>query len=156
MGQFAVIASLVISAGSAVEQSNQASKAAAAAKEGRAISGAEERVSLATRKRREIRERRVREATIKASSQATGVAGSSGEGGALAILGTNVAANTAQISRQVSTAGSLTVAAQQQADASLRGQIAGSVGSIAGSVFQTALSNPETNKQFRSLFTQDK
>ena len=152
MGVEVAIASLVVSTISSVEQHQQASNVADEREEQVAIRGAEEEVRLAGQRRRNTRERLVREARIRQSAANTGTTGSSGELGSLSILSTNVAANAANVNRGVLTSGALTASAQSEANSIFRSQIAGAVGGIANNVFSTALSNPETAKQFGNIF----
>lgn len=138
MGTGVAVAALVVSVLSSVEEARQTSVAAGERREGIAVTAAEEQAQLATQRRKEIREKRVRAATIEQASANTGVTGSSGELGALSILSTNIAVNRANIARQVGTAGALTSTAQNVVRAQFKSQIAGGIGSISRSIFSAS------------------
>ena len=144
-----LITSLLATAVQVKESADQASLA----REGVKVRSAEEKSQTIAQKRREFRQKRVRDAAVRSASQATGVSGSSGESGALSVLGTNAATSSAGLSRQIGTANALGNLAQKQADSQFKSQIAGAVGSISNSLFSASMSNPETAKKFNNIFS---
>lgn len=112
MGPVALLATVV---STAVQMSN-ARKAAKAQAEGNAVAQAGGLIKDNATRRRLAREERVRRARLLSTSRASGGAGSSGEGGALAALSTNFGSANASISSDAATSAGISAANQRSAD----------------------------------------
>lgn len=134
----AAIAAVVVTAASAYMQGRQAKKAAAERKEAGKVSAAEQAAQAAQGRRAQVREERVRRASILQSSQNTGVGQSSGELGATSALGSLISGNLAGMQRQQRSSSAIGELSQSAANYDLRGAQWQAVGQIAGSVFSAA------------------
>lgn len=128
-------AALAVAAGSAYTQAQEAKSAASDRKKAGKIQQAENQASSNESRRQQIREERVRRASILQSSQNTGVSASSGQLGSISALGSQVGGNVSNISRQETSAGAITNLNQSAANADFRGNQAAQIGSFAGTVF---------------------
>lgn len=135
---YVAIAAVAASAAAGYEQRRQSKAAAKDQEEAAKTSQAEEMARQNETRRQQIREERIRRATIMQQSANTGVSASSGEIGAVSALGTQTAVNQASLSRQAMTAQDITNESQQAAQHELKGQEAAAIGSIAGSIFSYA------------------
>jgi len=140
----AIIASAVISAGTAYEQSRKAkstaSKAKKVAAESNAVSRAEQQAQQGQNTRAQVREERIRRAQILQQSANTGVSGSSGEAGALGGLQTTIGSNLAAATRSGNAAIAITNLNQKAADIRSAGAAkVAQIGAI-GSVAQAGIS----------------
>ena len=126
---------LAVAAGSAYQAQKQSKEAASERKKASNISRAEGESQSAENRRQQIREERVRRATIMQSSENTGVTASSGELGSLSVLGSQVGGNIANISRQDFSAGAITNLNQSAANADYKANQAAQIGQFAGTVF---------------------
>lgn len=133
-------AALAVAAGSAYSQAQAAKESASERKKAGRVTQAENAASSAENRRQQIREERVRRATILQSSENTGVTASSGQLGAMSALGAQVGNNISNINRQESSANTITNLNQSAANADYRGSQAAQIGSFAGTVFGTAAS----------------
>lgn len=133
------VVSLAVTAAAAYEQSRQSKAAAKDRKEAAAVSQAEQAAQQNQNRRQQIREERVRRATILQSSQNTGVSASSGELGATSALGSLISGNLAGMNRQSRSAAGIGAANQSAADADLKGAQWGAIGNFAGSIFGASL-----------------
>lgn len=153
MGVGVAIAGLIVSAGSAVVQYQQAEKRADIEEEARDVQGAQQDVDQINARRRQVREQRVRQAQIEQASINTGVGASSGEAGAISSLATNVMSNVAVNAGQTRTAGTVGGLAQSAADTQTTSALWGAAGQLGGQVFNTSMANKETKESFYNLFS---
>jgi hypothetical protein len=134
------VVSLAVTAAAAYEQSQAASSAAKDRKKAAQISQAEQAAQAQQSRRSQVREERVRRATILQSSQNTGVSQSSGELGASSALGSLISGNLAGAARQQNSSTGIGAANQSAANADIQGAQWGAIGNFAGSVFGMAAS----------------
>lgn len=123
-----------------VVQYTQARKASKERKEANAISSAQQRNEAANSRRRAIREARVRRAMILQSSENMGASNSSGELGAIGVIGTNLGSNNAAAEGQTSAILGINARNQRAANYDYKGQLAGTLGNAFAnslSAFQT-------------------
>ena len=113
-------ASLAIGAASTISRNKQARKQAKAEKEGRDIDLAQGEINNAQARRQAAREKRIRLARLKSSSENTGTGGSSGLLGAQSALGASFGGVLADQSTAQNSAEGLTAASQRAADARSR------------------------------------
>lgn len=109
----------------AVGQMNAASETAAAQRESRDISSAQQKVNSQESRRQRIREERIRRARMMAASENVGTSRSSGEVGAIGALSTNLAGLFGQSLGESKSAAGMNAADQRAADAQNRGNIIG-------------------------------
>lgn len=129
------VAAVAVAGAAAYQQSRAAKAAAKDRKEAAAVSQAEQAAQQNQNRRAQVREERVRRASILQNSQNTGVSQSSGELGATSALGSLIGGNVAATSRQTRSAAGIGGAMQSAADQDLRGAQWGAIGSVAQSVF---------------------
>lgn len=127
----AAVTGTVVSIDARNDQRRAQEKAASEQKASNAAEAAKER-------RQQVREERVRRARIMQSSENTGVAGGSGEAGALGSLSTNLSSNIGFNLGALQRAGNISDFNQQAADAGNRAQTAGELGQLGMSVFSAA------------------
>ena len=108
---------LASTAVSTIATIGQEKKRAAADKEARAISSANEELRNRAARRKAVREERVRRGRIRQISENTGVGGSSGEIGAVSALSASVGRNIAFQEQETKAAEGVTVQNQRSADA---------------------------------------
>lgn len=132
------VSALAIAAGSAYQQSQAAKSAAKDRKEAGRVAQAEQAAQANQSRRAQVREERVRRATVLQSAQNTGVSQSSGEIGATSALGSLIGGNLASGSRQANSAAGIGSLSQSAANSDVRGAQWGAIGSFAGSVFGMA------------------
>lgn len=131
----AAIAAIVVTAAASYEQSRQAKAAANERKDASRTAQAEQAAQQNQNRRAQVREERVRRATIVQNSQNTGVSQSSGELGATSALGSLIGGNLAGMQRQQNSSAAIGASNQRAADADLSGATWGAVGQISSSVF---------------------
>lgn len=135
----AAIAAVVITAASAYQQSKQAKAAASERKEASRVAQAEQAAQQTQNRRQQIREERVRRASIIQNSQNTGVSQSSGELGATSALGSLIGGNLAGMQRQQNSSAAIGGLNQSAANADLRGAQWQGIGQISSSIFGYAV-----------------
>lgn len=140
------IAALVVTAAASYQQSQQAKAAAKDRKEAAQVGQAEQSAQLDQNRRAQVREERVRRASIIQNSRNTGVGESSGDLGAQSALGSLIGSNLAGMSRQQSSATAIGNNMQSAANADLAGAQWGAVGQMSSSIFGTAASIAMTPK----------
>lgn len=150
MAEGAAIAALIISAGAAYKSNEASNEAAKEQKEANKVKTAQQKAADLAAVRQKAREARIRRAQILANAENAGVAGSSGETGAVAGVTQNFGIQTAfqagQSSASSAISGHFNEAAKYEADAN-RWQM---IGSIANSVFGAtggSMFDSPTNKQ---------
>lgn len=131
----AAIAAVVVTAASAYQQSRAAKAAASDRKEASKVNQAEQAAQQNQNRRAQIREERVRRASVLQASQNTGVSQSSGELGATSALGTLIGGNLAGMQRQQNTAGAIGGLQQSAANSDMTAATWGAVGQVSSSVF---------------------
>lgn len=122
-----------------IEQNRAGKKSAAAQKEAADISGAQQKNQEMEQRRQQVREQRIRTAQIQQSASNTGVAGSSGELGSIAALNTSTGSNIAFSKGATLASEGISAQNQNAADASMRGQLAGSIGQLGGSMISLGM-----------------
>jgi len=158
-------AAVAVAAGSAYAANEQSKDAASSRKKAGKVSQAEQDAKANEGRRQQIREERVRRASIMQSSENTGVAASSGELGSLSALGSQVGGNVSSINQQQSSANAITGYNQSAANLDYRAGQTQQIGNFAGTVFGVAapmaikaqqdLANPKTaGKTTQTVFTQ--
>lgn len=133
----AIIAAVAAVAGSVISYTGQrraAKKVAAAERESRAIQQANSRIEQARNRRRAIRERRIMAARIEQSAINSGVSGSSGEAGAVSVMGTNLGDVLSIDSSRMLTAQGISRQQQIASDAIRRGNAQAALGQLISSV----------------------
>lgn len=123
-----------------VMQYSAAKKADRARKEANAISSAQAKNDNIAAQRKAFREARLRRAQIMQSSENTGTAASSGQLGAVGVVGTNYGSNVATASGQTRSIVGINAANQRAADYEFKGAQAGAFGNI----FSSALTGFQT------------
>lgn len=128
-----IIAAVTLTASvySAQEQKKEAKKAAVAQTNIRNEEKAANTAKQMSERRQQVREERIKRARVLQASQNTGVAGGSGETGAVAALNTNLGSNLGSNSSAVMAGDRVSVFAQQAATAQNAGQNAALFGSLA-------------------------
>lgn len=134
------VSALAVAAGAAYKQSQAAKSAAKDRKEAGRVAQAEQAAQANQSRRAQVREERVRRATVLQSAQNTGVSQSSGEIGATSALGSLIGGNLAAGSRQARSASGIGSLSQSAANADQSGAQWGAIGNFAGSVFGAASS----------------
>lgn len=147
-------AAVAVAAGSAYAANEQSKDAASQRKKAGKVSQAEQEAKANEGRRQQIREERVRRASIMQSSENTGVAASSGQLGSISALGSQVGGNISSINRQSETAAAITGYNQSAANLDYRAGQTQQIGNFAGTVFgfaapmavadQKALNSPKS------------
>lgn len=122
--------SLGVSAATGLVQIQQGRKANKAAREGRAVDTANQKIQNNIERRRRIKEARLQRARINADSNTSGVTGSSGQIGANSALNSNLAFSLSGQSTQVLAAEGITKANQTQSSAITKAKAAGAFGGL--------------------------
>lgn len=130
------------SVGTAVYSISQNMQAKKAQEKTQAAQSAANRSQQMEERRRQVREERIKRARILAASEAGGTTGSSGEAGALAGMGTQLASNIGQNLGAIALGQEISIFSQDAANASnnartasLLGQIAPTVIGVGNSIF---------------------
>lgn len=131
-------AAVAVAAGSAYAANEQASDAASSRKKAQKVSQAEQEARASESRRQQIREERVKRATILQSSENTGVTSSSGQLGSISALGSQVGGNISSLSRQTDSAAAIGQYNQSAVDSDYRAGQIQQVGNFAGTVFGVA------------------
>jgi hypothetical protein len=131
----ALVGLAAVGTAQAYEANQQNKKAEEAQRKANAISTAEGQVQDINARRQRVREARIRRAQIEQAAVNTGVAGGSGEAGALSSVGTNLAASNAASRGSQQTALSISNFNQVASRARSR---AGEASAISGLAFQGA------------------
>lgn len=131
-------AAVAVAAGSAYAANEQSKEAASERKKAGKVSSAEQEARASESRRQQIREERVRRATILQSSENTGVTSSSGQLGAISALGSQVGGNISSINRQSESANAIGSLNQSAANLDYRAGQAQQIGGFAGTVFGVA------------------
>lgn len=139
MATLATIGLLGLGVASAYESNQQTKKAAKAQRQANAVATAEGKVQDINQRRQRVREARIRRAQIEQAAINTGVAGGSGEAGALASVDTNLAASNAAARGSQQTALSISNFNRIASRARSR---AGEASAISGLAFQGASMMP--------------
>lgn len=116
--------------GTAAEGVAQQRKAEKQRKAGREVSRASQVTAAIEQRRQSVREERVRRARILASSEATGVSGSSGESGAISSLATNFGHNLGVTEGQTLASGAISGYNQKAANADYNARLFGEVSNL--------------------------
>lgn len=135
MGLDPLTASLIVGAVGTAFSVNESANARRAQKEGRAISGAQDKQEAIRMSRQKAREARVRKAQILQASENTGVSDSSGQVGALAAVMQSQNAQQSYLSGQELTAARMSTVMQDEADSMFRSQIIGGVTNLFSSYY---------------------
>lgn len=122
--------SVAVSAASAIAQHAQAKKAQRAQEEGNAIASAGQEIEDRARRRRALRDARIRQAMIEQSAVSSGASGSSGETGARSALQSNVATALAGQRAQVAVSQGVSAANQRAAAAQTKMQTIGAFSDV--------------------------
>ncbi len=112
-----LLASLAVSAVGTIAKIGQENKRFAADKEARAIGSANEELRNRAARRKGVREERIRRGRIRQLSSNTGVAGSSGEIGAISALQASVGRNIAFQEQETKAAQGISTQNQKSANA---------------------------------------
>lgn len=147
----AAVATAVIAGASAYEQRRQGKRAAEAEEDAQKVAKAEQEAQRMEKTRAQIREERVRRAQITQSSTNTGVAGSSGEAGAVSSLGTQLGANIGSMTRQTNTANAISGFEQKAADARTKAAEAQAFGEFASSAINMGASGYQAYQADQAL-----
>jgi hypothetical protein len=126
-------AALATTVYSVSEQSKQAKKSARAQENLQNEERARNTGQQIAERRQQIREERVKRARVMQASQNTGVAGGSGEAGALSSLSTQLGSNVGFNQSMIQSGERMSIFAQQAATAQYKGQQAALLGSFANS-----------------------
>jgi hypothetical protein len=146
------IAALTVSAGAAYVSYEQGQKAADRQKKANNVSQAEQRAQLATQRKQQVRQERIRRAQIISSASNTGTALSSGSLGATSAVGSLVEGNLGNLSRNENSANAESTFMQQAAGYSSRAQTYSQISGLAGSGFSLFQQMPGTQKDINRLF----
>lgn len=140
LGAAAVISlvSTAVTTGVSMHQSAQAAeKQDELLEQKQALNNAQQRED----RRRQVREARIRRAQIEQSSVNSGVGGSSGEGGAVSTISSNLGANLGTIGSNVRAGEEMSAKAQEVSNIANRIQTTQAIGGLASSIFNVAGSN---------------
>ncbi|QHJ80870.1 MAG: hypothetical protein [Bacteriophage sp.] len=135
-----VVAIAAVASTAAAVQQNRAQKRAAGAQQDAAdTASAQQKNQEMEARRQQVRQQRIRTAQVQQAASSSGASQSSGELGSLSALGTNVGANLASMASQSLAAQGIGAANQRSLDYQQKaqqwgmyGQVAGSIGSLAG------------------------
>lgn len=132
---YLAIAAVAAAGAGAYTQDKAAKGAAKDREEAEDVAKAEAAAQRNEQVRQQVREERIRRATIMQSAQNTGVGGSSGELGSLGALQTSIGANIGSMARQQASANAVGNLMQSAADKEAAGARGAAIGSFASSVF---------------------
>ena len=131
-------AAVAVAAGSAYQANAQAKDAASERKKAGKVSQAEQQAKANEGRRQQIREERVRRASILQSSENTGVTASSGQLGSISALGSQVGGNVSSLNRQAESANAISGYNQSAANLDYKAGQTQQIGNFAGTVFGMA------------------
>jgi hypothetical protein len=134
----AAIAALVVTVASAYQQNKAAKEAAKERKDAGKVQQAEQTAVKNDNRRQQIREERVRRASIIQASQNTGVSESSGQLGATSALGSLISGNLASTSRQANSSNAIGGHLQSATNLDAKVSTWGQIGAFSSSIFGMA------------------
>lgn len=132
------VVALAVAGASAYEQNKQAKEAAKERKQANKVAQAEQSAVKNDNRRQQIREERVRRASIIQASQNTGVSESSGQLGATSALGSLISGNLASSSRQANSSNAIGGHLQKATNYDAKAATWGQIGSFSSSIFGMA------------------
>lgn len=138
VSSYIAAAAVVVAAGSAYSAHQDAQNAADDQKKANELSTNEQKAQQAAQRRQQIREERIKRASIIQSSQNSGVSESSGDLGAQSVLNTQTGISISNLGRSSASADAISALQQSAVNNNMKAQTAQAIGGVASSVFGAA------------------